>query len=71
MGLLHLNRIARHPDDVYAMNCAAAICGRSNLNRYGRNPIGNEAMIEMAMMLPERYHSADDSDEEDDSEDEE
>lgn len=58
-----LNRIARHPDDVYAMNCAAAICGRSNLNRYGRNPIGNEAMIEMAMMLPERYHSKDDSDE--------
>ena len=50
-----LNRIARHPDDVYAMNCAAASGGRSNLNRFGRNLIGNEAMIEMALMLPERY----------------
>ena len=51
-----LDRISRHPDDVYAMNCAAAIGGRSNINRFGQNLIGNEAMIEMLMMLPDRYN---------------
>jgi hypothetical protein len=63
-----LNRIARHPDDVYAMNCAAAIGGRTNMNRFGQNYFGNEGMIERAMMLPRRYHSDDESDE--DSEEE-
>ena len=66
-----LKRIERHPDDIYAMNCAAAIGGRTNMNRFGQNYFGNEAMIERAMMMPKRYHSADDSDEEDDAEDEE
>ena len=66
-----LKRIDRHPDDIYAMNCAAAIGGRTNMNRFGQNYFGNEAMIERAMMMPKRYHSADDSDEEDDAEDEE
>ena len=66
-----LKRIAAHPDDVFAMNCAAAIGGRTNMNRFGQNYFGNEAMIERAMMMPKRYHSADDSDEEDDAEDEE
>ena len=50
-----LNRISRYPDDVYAMNCAAAIGGRTNINRFGQNYFGNEAMIEQAMMLPRRY----------------
>jgi len=63
-----LKRIERHPDDVYAMNCAAAIGGRTNMNRFGQNYFGNEAMIERAMMLPKRYHSDDESDE--DSEEE-
>lgn len=63
-----LKRIERHPDDIYAMNCAAAIGGRTNMNRFGQNYFGNEAMIERAMMMPKRYHSADDSDEESDEE---
>lgn len=59
-----LKRIENHPEDVYAMNCAAAIGGRTNMNRFGQNYFGNEAMIERAMMMPKRYHSADDDDEE-------
>ena len=66
-----LKRIERHPDDIYAMNCAAAIGGRTNMNRFGQNYFGNEAMIERAMMMPKRYHTGEDSDEEDDAEDEE
>ena len=52
-----LKRIERCPDDIYAMNCAAAIGGRTNMNRFGQNFFGNEAMIERAMMMPKRYHS--------------
>ena len=63
-----LKRIERHPDDIYAMNCAAAIGGRTNMNRFGQNYFGNEAMIERAMMMPNRYHSADDDDEESEEE---
>lgn len=63
-----LKRIASHPDDVYAMNCAAAIGGRTNLNRFGQNYFGNETMIEEAMMMPKRYHAEDDGDSEDDLE---
>ena len=58
-----LKRIEKHPEDVYAMNCAAAIGGRTNMNRFGQNYFGNEAMIESAMMMPKRYHSVDDDDE--------
>ena len=63
-----LKRIEKHPEDVYAMNCAAAIGGRTNMNRFGQNCFGNEAMIERAMMMPKRYHSADDDDEESEEE---
>ena len=63
-----LKRIEKHPEDVYAMNCAAAIGGRTNMNRFGQNYFGNEAMIERAMMMPNRYHSADDDDEESEEE---
>ena len=59
-----LKRIDSHPDDTYAMNCAAAIGGRTNMNRFGQNYFGNEAMIERAMMMPKRYHTGDESDEE-------
>lgn len=59
-----LKRIAAHPDDAFAMNCAAAIGGRANMNRFGQNYFGNEAMIEEAMMMPNRLGlSADDDDE--------
>ena len=57
-----LDRIARHPDDVYAMNCAAAIGGRTNMNRFGQNYLGNEAMVEQMMMLPKRCKKDDDFD---------
>lgn len=57
-----LKRIESHPDDIYAMNCAAAIGGRTNMNRFGQNYFGNEAMIERAMMMPKRYHFEDNYD---------
>ena len=57
-----LKRIESHPDDIYAMNCAAAIGGRTNMNRFGQNYFGNEAMTESIMMMPGRHHSADESD---------
>ena len=57
-----LRHIAYNPDDVYAMNCAAAIGGRTNMNRFGQNYLGNEAMIEKAMMMPKRYHSDEEKD---------
>ena len=62
-----LKRIERHPDDIYAMNCAAAIGGRTNMNRFGQNYFGNEAMIERAMMMPKRYHTGEDEDSDDDT----
>ena len=61
-----LKRIEKHPEDVYAMNCAAAIGGRTNMNRFGQNYFGNEAMIEMAMMLPKRFDFDDQSKEDTD-----
>ena len=63
-----LKRIADHPDDVFAMNCAAAIGGRTNLNRFGQNYFGNETMIEEALMMPKRYHSEDSSDSDEEEE---
>ena len=66
-----LKRIESHPDDIYAMNCAAAIGGRTNINRFGQNYFGNEAMIERAMMMPKRYHTGEDEDADDDAEEEE
>ena len=63
-----LKRIETHPDDIYAMNCAAAIGGRTNMNRFGQNYFGNEAVIEGYMMMPLRFDS-DDSDEEEEEED--
>ena len=61
-----LKRIEEHPNDVYAMNCAAALGGRTNMNRFGQNYFGNEAMIESAMMMPKRYSSMDDEEDEKD-----
>ena len=64
-----LKHIKSHPDDIYAMNCAAAIGGRTNMNRFGQNYFGNEAMIESFMMMPKRYHIDDKDVEEDEDED--
>lgn len=61
-----LKRIEHHPDDIYAMYCATCIGGQVNLNRFGQNYYGNEAMVEAAMMLPERYFGEDEVDDEGD-----
>lgn len=58
-----LKRIESHPDDVYAMNCAASLAGRTNMNRFGQNYFGNEAMTEMFTILPNRF--SDDEEESD------
>ena len=50
-----LKRIEKHPDDVFAMNCAASIGGRVNINRFGQNMFGNEAAVEMYTYLSGRY----------------
>ena len=50
------------------MNCAASIGGRTNMNRFGQNYFGNEAMIESLMMLPNRFYLDGNEDEEDDEE---
>lgn len=65
-----LKRIEEHPKDIYAMNCAAALGGRTNMNRFGQNYFGNEAMIESAMMMPNRYQSDDDADSDEETEEE-
>ena len=61
-----LKRIERHPDDHFAMNCAAALGGRTNMGRLGSG-FGNEAIFEEYMMMPKRYESDDDDDDEDDA----
>lgn len=50
-----LKRIESHPDDVFAMNCAAFIGERTNINRIGQALFGNEALTEMAECLPGRF----------------
>lgn len=59
-----LKHIECHPDDIYAMNCAASLGGFTNMNRFGQNEFGNNAMIECIMMMPKRYNLADESEEE-------
>ena len=59
-----LKRIEKHPDDIFAMNCAAAIGGRVNLNRFGENLFGNEAVVELHSCLSGRYESDDEDEEE-------
>ena len=54
-----LKHLESHPEDIYAMNCALVLGSRSNLNRYGQNLFGNEAVIEESIMLPMRYPSSD------------
>lgn len=50
-----LDRLERQPDDVFAMNCAAALGGRSNLSRYSGNGHMNVCLSEMFTILSERY----------------
>lgn len=54
-----LKRIESHPDDIYAMFCATVLGNRTNMNRFGVNYLGNEAMVESTMMMPKRYPSDD------------
>lgn len=50
-----LHRLETHPDDIYAMNCASVLAGRTNMNRFGSNMFGNEAMMERVETMPLRY----------------
>ena len=45
------------------MNRATALGGRTNMNRFGQNYFGNEAMIESVIMMPKRYNIGDEDDE--------
>ena len=53
-----LKRIERHPDDIFAMNCAAVIGGRANINRFGEYPYGNQAAFEKYIYLQGRYQKS-------------
>lgn len=59
-----LKRIEAQPDDVFAMNCAAFLGGRTNINRIGQSIFGNEALTELAECLPGRFGDAQDDGEE-------
>jgi hypothetical protein len=65
-----LKYIEAHPDDVFAMNCAAALAGRANTLRFGRFSFGNDAVADVYSLLPGRLRGDDDEDEEDGDEDE-
>lgn len=53
-----LKRIELHPHDIFAMNCAASLGGRVNLNRFGEYLFGNEAVVEKHTMLSGRDEQA-------------
>lgn len=57
-----------HPDDMLAMNCASVLAGRSNINRFGSYPLGNQAIMEKVQFLPARYEDIDDEEEEEEPE---
>ena len=59
-----LKRIEKHPHDVFAMNCAAAIGGRVNINRYGQFMFGNDAVVEKHTYLSGRDDKEDKGSEE-------
>lgn len=50
-----LKRIENHPDDIFAMNCAASLAGNPNVIRIGDFPYGNDAVIDASQMMPERF----------------
>ena len=58
-----LKRIEKHPNDVFAMNCAAAIGSRMNINRYGQYMFGNETVIEAHTYLSGREEEEEESEE--------
>lgn len=70
-----LHRLEKHPRDPNAMYCAFALATRSNMNRFGSNMFGNEAIIEMIEAMPLRFdallkEAAEDKEDEEDTEDE-
>ena len=50
-----LKRIETHPDDIFAMNCAASLAGNPNVIRIGDFSYGNGAVIDASQMMPERF----------------
>ena len=59
-----LKRIKKYPNDVFAMNCAAAVGGRVNINRFGQSMFGNEAVLEKHTILSGRDNKEDEESEE-------
>lgn len=51
-----LKRIKKHPDDIFAMNCAASLAGNPNVIRIGEFSFGNDAVIDASQMMPERFN---------------
>lgn len=62
-----LRRIQQYPDDIFAINCAHLLAGHCNISRTGEYMFGNEAAVEVASILPGRYHFLNDDEEEEDS----
>ena len=54
-----LKRIAAYPQDVLAMNSAAVLAGRVNMLRIGRFMLGNDALIEIHDLMPNRFPEED------------
>ena len=50
-----MKRIENHPDDIFAMNCAASLAGNPNVIRIGDFTYGNDAVIDASQMMPERF----------------
>lgn len=50
-----LKWIEKHPDDVFAMNCASSLAGLHNLIRTGDYPGGNGALYDASIIIPDRY----------------
>ena len=59
-----LRWIEKHPDDIFAMNCAESLAGNPNINRFGRFSMGNDSAIDAMEMMPERYGYDKDGEEE-------
>lgn len=58
-----LKRIEMHPDDAFAMNCAAFLGGRVNIDRMGSGFFGNNAINELAECMPGRFGDGEDEEE--------
>lgn len=56
-----LNYIVKHPKDIMAINQFIVMSAHSNIYRYGEFPLGNQNMMEMLELFPERFESSNDN----------